>query len=99
METRRRQHIVGLLLVKPSVEAPKVIARRIVVVVAGTTTSVEGGSGDGSGGGERRVPTRRESFVEKRAVCARSVRTRGERERGPGRKLGVSRARGMRGAG
>lgn len=75
-------------------------------MVAGTTAtaSVAGGV-DGSGDDgrvvvvERHVPTRRESFVEKRAVCARSVRTRGERERGPGRKLGVSRARRVRGAG
>lgn len=62
--------------------------RRVVVVTSGRVVVVE-----------RHVPTRRESFVEKRAVCARSVRTRGERERGPGRKLGVSRARRVRGAG
>lgn len=51
---------------------------------------------------DRRVPTRTGKVSSRNARRARSVRTRGgggggggdERERGPGRKLGVSRARG-----
>jgi len=86
VETRRRQYIVGLLLV--NVEARKVITLGGGGGGMGSSSDddgVDGGGSDGSGDDgrvvvvERRVPTRRESFVEKRG--ARRVRTRGASEK------------------